>query len=74
MAHAITVSCDADSSLLFVRMSATEELGRLFSYQLKLLSESASVDLRKLLGIADDGDIEGRRGFTRHFNGIVSEV
>ena len=71
MAHAITVTSDIDSSLLFVRMSASEALGRLFSYDLHLLSESATVDLRKLLGTPMTVTLKTDDGLTRHFNGIV---
>lgn len=74
MAHAITVTSDSDSTLLFVRMQADEALGRLFSYELKLLSESATVDLRKLLGTPMTVTLKTDDGVTRHFNGIVSEA
>jgi type VI secretion system secreted protein VgrG len=74
MTHAITVSSDIDSSLLFVRMTATEALGRLFSYEVNLLSESATVKLRKLLGKPMTVTLKTDEGVTRHFNGIVSEA
>lgn len=74
MAHAITVSSDIDSSLLFVRMHATEALGRLFSFDLSLISESATVDLRKLLGTPMAVTLKTDDGFTRHFHGIVAEA
>ncbi len=50
MAHAITLSSNLGSSLLFSNMSATEALGRLFSYRLEAISKNAAVDLRALLG------------------------
>ena len=34
----------------FARMTAAEELGRLFSYRVELLSQDDKVDLLKLLG------------------------
>jgi type VI secretion system secreted protein VgrG len=74
MTHAITVSSDIDSSLLFVRMAATEALGHLFSYEVHLLSENATVELRKLLGKPMTVTIKTDDGGTRHFNGIVSEA
>ena len=74
MAHAITVSSDTDSSLLFRRMHATEELGRLFRYELELLSENASTDLRQLLGTPMSVKLMTDDGFTRYFHGIVAEA
>lgn len=74
MAHAITVSSTSQSELLFVRMAATEALGRLFSFELHVLSESATVDLRKLLGTPMTVKLQTEDGLKRHFNGIVSEA
>ena len=74
MAHAITVSSDTDSSLLFRRMHATEELGQLFRYELELLSENASTDLRQLLGTPMSVKLMTDDGFTRYFHGIVAEA
>ena len=74
MAHAITVTCDVESTLLFVRMSATEGLGQLFSYELHLLSEDAEVDLRKLLGKPMAVKLVDEDGTTRYFHGIVAEA
>ncbi|MEO5829998.1 MAG: type VI secretion system tip protein TssI/VgrG, partial [Rhodanobacter sp.] len=74
MAHQITISSTHDSELLFVRMSAAEHLGQLFSYQLQLLSKDLDVDLRKLLGTSMTVKMEIVSGYTRYFNGIVSEA
>ncbi|OZB60526.1 MAG: type IV secretion protein Rhs [Lysobacterales bacterium 14-68-21] len=74
MAHAITVTCDVESTLLFVRMRATEGLGQLFSYELQLLSENAEVDLLKLLGKPMAVKLVDEDGTTRYFHGIVAEA
>ncbi|HET6433614.1 type VI secretion system Vgr family protein [Dyella sp.] len=74
MAHAITVHSDIDSSLLFVRMRASEPLGRLFSCELELISESAEVKLRKLLGTPMAVTLKTDEGDERHFHGIVAEA
>ncbi|WEN14482.1 type VI secretion system tip protein TssI/VgrG [Rhodanobacter sp. AS-Z3] len=74
MAHQITISSAHDSELLFVRMSAAEHLGKLFSYQVQLLSKDVDVDLRKLLGKPMTVKMELVTGYKRYFNGIVSEA
>lgn len=74
MAHQITISSTHDNDLLFVRMSAAEHLGKLFSYQVQLLSQDVDVDLRKLLGKPMTVKMELVSGYTRYFNGIVSEA
>jgi len=73
MAYAITVSTDLGDKLRFARMSAVEELGRLFSYRIELLSEDNDIDLLKLLGTPMTVKLDAD-GFVRHFNGIVSEA
>lgn len=59
--------------LLFHNMSATEQLGRLFQFNLDLLSEDPEIKLQDILGqsvtvrsLRPDGEI-------RFFNGIVSQ-
>ena len=53
MAHQITVSSEHGSKLLFARMSATEQLGKLFSYQVQLLSSrKIDGDLKRILSTA----------------------
>ena len=74
MAHQITISSKHDSKLLFARMSATEQLGKLFSYKAQLFSDDLKVDLRRLLGKPMTVQLETHDGYTRYFNGIVSEA
>ena len=74
MAHQITISSIHDSKFIFSRMSATEQLGQLFTYRARLLSESAQVDLRKLLGKPMTVQMKPGHVYRRYFNGIVSEA
>jgi type VI secretion system secreted protein VgrG len=73
MAHAITLTSALGTSLLFANMSATESLGRLFSYDLEAISKNAEVDLRSLLGTPMTVKLVSPQGYTRYFNGIVCE-
>lgn len=74
MAHQITISSKHDSTLLFARMSADEQLGKLFSYHVQLFSDDVKMDLRGLLGKPMTVQLETESGYERHFNGIVSEA
>ena len=74
MAHAITLSTDLGDKLLFRRMTATEQLGRLFRYRLEMISRDEKVDLRKLLGTPMTVALKAEDGYARHFNGIVCEA
>jgi type VI secretion system secreted protein VgrG len=74
MAHATTISTDLGDKLLFARMTATEQLGRLFSMQVALLCKDEEVDLRKLLGTPMTVKLVADDGYTRYFNGIVREA
>lgn len=73
MAHAITLSSNLGDSLLFSNMSATEALGRLFSYRLEAISRNAAIDLRALLGTPMTVKLVTPQGYTRNFNGMVCE-
>lgn len=73
MTHRMTLKSDLGDKLLSASLSGSEQLGRLFSYQLKLLSTDSEIKLLDLLGTSmtvtfDTGD------YQRHFNGIVSEI
>ena len=67
----VTTPLSADD-LRIRRMTGREELGRLFSYELELLSPKANITLSDLLGqsITVHLQLEGER--QRHFNGYVS--
>ncbi|WP_186145194.1 type VI secretion system Vgr family protein [Burkholderia gladioli] len=74
MAHAITLSSNLGSSLLFSNLSAEEALGRLFTYRLEAISKNASADLRALLGTPMTVKLVSPQGYTRYFNGIVRDA
>lgn len=73
MAHVITLTTTLGAKLLFARMTASEHLGRLFSFQLQLLSKDANVDLRALLGTSMTVKVD-TESYSRYFNGIVCEA
>lgn len=61
--------------LVFYRMIATEQLGRLFEYEVELLSEKTYISLADVLGknITVRMQLpEARGGGTRYFNGFVT--
>src|SRR5436190_23137044 len=60
------------TALLFESMSGEEMLGRPFSYEVDLLSESSEVSLQDLLGKRMTVHMDVPHG-QRHFNGIVTE-
>ncbi|MEN0107039.1 MAG: type VI secretion system tip protein VgrG, partial [Pseudomonas sp.] len=59
--------------LLLQRMDGVEELGRLFAYDLQLVSENSSVKLDALLGKPMSVALELHDGSFRQFHGIVSQ-
>src|ERR1700744_5721985 len=73
MAHAITLTSTLGDSLLFANMTAKEQLGRLFSYELETISKNIQIDLRTLLGTPMTVKLVTPQGYTRYFNGIVCE-
>ena len=61
--------------LLFYRMIATEQLGRLFEYELEMLSERTDIELTEVLGKNMTVRMqlpESRGSGTRYFNGFVT--
>ena len=61
-----------DDVLVFHRMTATEELGRLFQFELDLLSMDPKIKFEKLLGQNVTIRLELPKDKTRYFNGFVS--
>ena len=61
-----------DDVLLFQRMTATESLGRMFQFELDLLSNDPNIDFNKLLGQNVTVELELPDDQTRYFNGFVS--
>jgi len=61
-----------DDILLFQRMSAKEQLGNLFEYELDLLSKDPGINLQDLLGSTMSVRLSTRGEEQRHFSGYVS--
>ena len=61
-----------DGVLLFRRMTATEELGRMFEINLELLSKQGDIKLSDLLGQGVTVTVELPTGGERYFHGLVS--
>ena len=61
-----------EDKLLFYRMSGQEQLGRLFQYDLTLLSTDPEIKLKDILGQNVTVSYQRVDGETRHFNGFVS--
>ncbi|MHB8473112.1 MAG: type VI secretion system Vgr family protein [Gammaproteobacteria bacterium] len=58
--------------LLFYRMYASDELGRLSEYRIELLSAKGDIDLDKILGHNVTVKLELPEGEIRYFNGYVT--
>lgn len=58
--------------LLLQRMEGREELGRLFAYELHLVSENPNLPLEQLLGKPMSLSLELPGGSRRFFHGIVA--
>jgi type VI secretion system secreted protein VgrG len=61
-----------DDVLLLKKMSATEELGRLFHFDLELLSEQREIKFEGIVGQNATVRLTLPDGKTRYFNGFVS--
>ena len=61
-----------DDVLLPQTFTGTEELGRLFSYELELLSDNQSIAFKDIIGQNVTIRLQRRDGETRYFNGFVS--
>lgn len=71
----VTVSSPlGDDVLLFYRLTANEALGRMFEFELGVLSENHTVKLEQLLGQALTVHLELADGKQRHFHGIVNQL
>jgi len=58
--------------LLFSAMSGTEAFGRMFQYDLHLLSEDQSINLDDILGQSMTVSLQLPGGSVRYFNGLVA--
>ena len=61
-----------DDELLIVAMSGSEELGRMFEYELDLYSRNESINIDDILGQNVTVHLDLPDGSTRHLNGFVS--
>ncbi|UVL19099.1 type VI secretion system tip protein VgrG [Pseudomonas sp. B21-023] len=58
--------------LILAEMGGSEELGRLFDYELQLTSDDPAIDLNQLLGKPMSLSVQQSLGTSRHFHGIVA--
>lgn len=58
--------------LILAEMGGSEELGRLFDYELQLTSDDPAIDLNQLLGKPMSLNLQLAAGSTRYFHGIVA--
>ena len=63
----------AEGKLLFQRMTAADELGRMFHIDLELLSNDNDIKLEDVLGKPFSITVESRTGKEKVFHGIASE-
>ena len=61
-----------EGALLFHRMTAREELGRLFEYELDLLSKDEQIKFKDVLGQPLTVHLDLPSGKKRHFNGFAT--
>ncbi|WP_438280641.1 type VI secretion system Vgr family protein [Pseudomonas alabamensis] len=59
-------------TLILAEMGGSEELGRLFDFQLQLTSDDPAIDLNQLLGKPMGLQVQQSFGTSRYFHGIVS--
>ena len=59
--------------LLFSRMKGYEEMGRLFEYEIDLLSEEKQIDAKKILGQAMTLAVELPAGGIRYYHGLATQ-
>lgn len=60
--------------LLLYRMTGSEQLSRLFEYDLELLSEKNNIDLKQLLGKSMTVKLDLPEGRHRSFNAMVTRI
>lgn len=74
MTRAIKLKSDLADALVFARIEAQEELGRLFEFRVDAFCTDPKPDLAKLLGTSMAVSLTMSDGYKRHFNGIVCEA
>jgi len=70
----VTTSLGKDE-LIFHRLTGTEEMGRLFEFEIELLRpyEDGQVDANQLLGKGMTVELDMTQGGTRYLNGVVAQ-
>ena len=74
MSDIFTITSPTYDGLLFVSMSADEELGELFRFNVQFESENPKIDLTSMLGSSMTVTLSLADGFKRHFNGMICEA
>lgn len=64
----------AGDTLLLSKMTGTEQLSRLFEYELDLLCTNGSLDIKALLGTSMTVTLALNDGDPRYFNGVVTRI
>jgi type VI secretion system secreted protein VgrG len=74
MTRAIKLKSDLGDKLVFARLQAQEELGRLSEFRIDALCKDAKPNLGALLGTEMAVSLSMSDGYKRHFHGIVVEA
>lgn len=74
MTRAVKMKSELGDKLIFSRLEAQEELGRLFSFRIDAICKDAKPDLATLLGTPMAVTLTMSDGFKRNFHGIVVEA
>jgi type VI secretion system secreted protein VgrG len=75
MARPITITTPLGADVLqFRQMTGHEELGRLFEYEVELISPDPAIEIGSLVGQAMTVELELPDVGTRHFHGLVSRI
>lgn len=67
----MVLKTSANADLLFRRMLGSEELGRLYEFDVQAVSESKAINFDELLGTPASVAIELANGTKRYFHGLV---
>lgn len=74
MTRALKLKSDLADALIFSRIEAQEELGRLYEFRIDAVCTDPKPDLAKLLGTSMAVSLSMSDGYKRHFHGIVCEA
>ena len=74
MDRPVSLTTPLGDALQFRKMTGREELGRLFEFEVQMVSKDPAVDIGSLVGQDMSIQLELPQGGTRHFHGVVSEL